>query len=214
MTKIRDTIQKLIAEGEAIKGQVSHITGLGDKEREVFFRNSQRWLLNSKTVLAFSQTGHLDSFKEIESSRSYPAAKLAMQIGILESALDSIEAGFIGNLRHLLHADLFGNIIEQAEDLLVNGHIIPAAVLGRIVIEEWIRDLSEKEGIPNHDSAKASILNDELKKRNVFATPRWRHIQGLLDVGNSAAHGKTDEFTDNDVRRLLDFAKDNCISGV
>jgi hypothetical protein len=211
MKKIRDSLQKLVIEGAALKDQISDEKHLNDKESEVFFRNEQRWLLNSKTVLAFSQTRHLDSFNQIESSCAHPAAKMAMLIGILDSALDSIEDGFIGNIRHLLHANLFGNIIEQAEELLKAGHTIPAAVLGRIVIEEWLRDLSEKEGIPNHDSDKASILNDELKKRNVFALPRWRQIQGFLDVGNSAAHGKIEEFNESDVRRVLDFEKNNCI---
>ncbi len=54
------------------------------------------------------------------------------------------------------------------------------------------------------------LSNDGLKTAGVFTTPKWRLIQGLLDVGNAAAHGNEKEFTEVDVRRMIDFAEANC----
>jgi uncharacterized ferredoxin-like protein len=88
---------------------------------------------------------------------------------------------------------------------------VPAAVLGRIVIERWLRDQAEAAGIPEFDTAKA--LNDDLKKAGQYSGPKCKQVQAHLAVGNSAAHGKTDEFSENDVRVMLEYARANCLSG-
>src|SRR5262245_63825176 len=52
-------------------------------------------------------------------------------------------------------------------------------------------------------SMKASALNDELKKAGRYNQPQWRMLQSWLDIGNAAAHGKFDQFTQPDVKRLI-----------
>ena len=210
MKQIEEKISELIREGESVKDayDAKHST---DNERQVVFRRELRWASTAKTILKFLSEEHYNEFIRIENADYYPQAKLAMKTGVLESALDSIHLGLFGKVKYLFHAELFESIIDQAEALLQSGHHIPAAVLGRIVIEEWLRDEAERQGVPNHDTAKASLLNDELKKRDVVSVPKWRQIQSMLDVGNAAAHGKTTEYEANDVVRMLQYARDNCV---
>jgi hypothetical protein len=132
-------------------------------------------------------------------------------VGLLESARDEIAAGFLGRIAYLAHAQLFHSVIEQAIELLRLDHLTPAAVLGRIVIERWIRDEAERNGIHEHATAKASVLNDRLKGVGKLSVPKWRLIQGYLDVGNAAAHGRIDDFTRQNVEQLLSFAQATCI---
>lgn len=136
--------------------------------------------------------------------------EIAHVAGVLESARDCLAAGFVGKLKHLIHAEMFDSLLQQAEALLKAGHTIPAAVLGRIVIEDWLRDQAEKAGITVAVNEKASVINDSLKKAGVITASRWRQVQSYLDIGNAAAHGRSSEITMEDVGRQLEFAKTAC----
>jgi hypothetical protein len=133
--------------------------------------------------------------------------KIARIAGLLESASDMLAAGFIGSLRSIVQAEILDSVVDQAELLFKAGHVLPAAVLGRIVLERWLRGLATKQNIPDADTAKVTVLNDKLKQAAAFSTPKWRQIQTYIDVGNSAAHGKVGEFSDDDVGRLLVFVR-------
>jgi len=93
--------------------------------------------------------------------------------------------------------------LEQADALLKAAHKVPAAVLVRVALERWIRDQAEKAGIPGFDSQKPSRLNDDLKGNGIFSKPKWGQVQSVLHLGNSSAHGKADEFTEQDVQFAL-----------
>lgn len=136
---------------------------------------------------------------------------LAEIVGVLESASECLANGFVGQLRFMIHAEMFGTLAEQARELLKHGHKIPAAVLGRIAIEDWLRDESQRTGIPTFATDRAAKLNDALKASGKLSPPKWRLLQSFLDVGNSAAHGKSEEFAEADVTRMLDFIETNCV---
>ena len=140
--------------------------------------------------------------------RSWAIARVT---GLLQSATECLERGFAGKLKRLLHAEMFDSLASQSRELLQKGHRIPAAVLGRIAIEDWLRDEAEAAGVPNYASVKASTLNEALRAAGVFPQPKWRHIQSLLDIGNAAAHGSEAEFTNDDVTRLITFVEANCL---
>lgn len=177
-----------------------------------FFIGYQRWRRN--VFEAFSFLG-MTSYSE-EATRLFGlgqghAFEIANVTGLVASARDIVSEGFIGNIKILLHAEMFGSLLEQARALLETGHEIAAAVLGRIIIEDWLGDEAERMGIDIADHPKASVLNDRLRKDGIFSVPRWRQIQGLLDVGNAAAHGKVESFTGTDVARILEFVEENCL---
>jgi hypothetical protein len=54
-------------------------------------------------------------------------------------------------------------------------------------------------------------LNDAITAAGKFTQPKWRLIQSHFDVGNAVAHGKDDQFTAEDVTRMLDFIEANCL---
>jgi len=53
------------------------------------------------------------------------------------------------------------------------------------------------------ENQKASVINDELKKRGKYPQSQWRFVQAWLDIGNAAAHGKFDEYKEEDVANLI-----------
>src|SRR5262249_30504062 len=113
-----------------------------------------------------------------------------------------LEKGFLARQEFIISAALFDDLLGQAQHLCENGYKDPAAVLARVVLEDSLRRLARSASID--DSTKASTINEELKKAGRFTQPRWRLVQSWLDIGNAAAHGKFDQYTQADVAKLIE----------
>ncbi|HUU28896.1 MAG TPA: DUF4145 domain-containing protein [archaeon] len=121
-------------------------------------------------------------------------------IGFLCGALNDLENGFLVDQEQLLASEILDSLVEKARQLVGTGFKDAAAVLLRVVLEDALKRLARAEGIS--DSLTPSQINDELKKAGIYAQPRWRQVQSWLDIGNAAAHGKFDEYSDADVTRI------------
>ena len=207
-----DKLDALIKEGLEVRDIVRDLGQLPDREREDRNTRRTRWRLTVDTLLR--QLG-LDSYADrahaFHEGTLYTANAVAHIVGVLQSARDLVAEGYLGKLSYLLQADFYGSALDQADALFTAGHTVPSAVLGRIVLEGWLRREADLAGVPEFASAKAATLNDQLHKRRVFSTPRWRLVQGHLDIGNAAAHGDTSAFSQDDVRRLLEFVRITCV---
>lgn len=128
--------------------------------------------------------------------------------GILDAAIALVNGGFVGNLLHKVHAEYGVSLAEDARQLLKAGNLHGAGALGRIVLEQWIRDTAERAKIAGHDGAKASVVLNACKEASLFPLARWRQIQAHLDTGNDAAHGKSLDL--ELVTNLLDFVDRHC----
>lgn len=51
---------------------------------------------------------------------------------------------------------------------------------------------------------KLTQLNDELAKASVYNKLQQKQITALADIRNNAAHGDYDQFTKEDVERMID----------
>ena len=123
-------------------------------------------------------------------------------VGILQGAVSDLENGFLTGQEFIIAGDIFNDVLEQAKYLNQNNHKDPAAVLARVVIEDALKRIARVENV--NDSMKASQINDELKKIERYAQPHWRQIQAWLDMGNAAAHGNFDQYSQNDVQRMIE----------
>jgi hypothetical protein len=212
MKKIIDFLERLIAESYGLRNQAHKGSFLTGDALDDYIQMRTRWLRSCNDVLSYAGlSDYLEQVARIRANGTPGASGIAEITGVLESARDALQQGFVGKIRYLLHAELFNSVLDQAGGLLETGHRIPAAVLGRIVIEGWLRDQAEKAGIAGWEAEKITTLNENLKKAGVFPVPKWRHIQSLIDVGNYAAHGKDAEFSDEDVKRMIAFAQTNCV---
>lgn len=84
----------------------------------------------------------------------------------------------------------------------------PEFVLGRVVLEGWLQSEADRAGVDS--TGRASTVLENLRKAGIFATPKWRQIQSLLDIGNAAAHGDTQALGSGDINRLLEFVETDC----
>jgi hypothetical protein len=122
-------------------------------------------------------------------------------IGLLEGALDDLEGGFLQRQSLLIAGEVFDTILDQAQHLLESGYKDPGAMLGRVVLEDALRRIAPGSGVD--PLLKPSRINDELKAAGRYPQPQWRLIQAWLDIGNSAAHGLFDKFTQEQVADML-----------
>lgn len=208
-TKLIRRFEKLVKRGEDLLLEIQ----VDDDSIQTVTKYTS-WKLNCMNALE-KLSLHTFSKKFLQIDNNYidmpSASQVAEFLGVITAVLDEIEDGYIFDLEVLLHAEMFDSITEQAKALLDKGHKIPAAVLARIVIEKWLKDLAREHIEQDIHAEKASIINDKLKSEKIYGTPKWRIIQGHLDVGNSAAHGKDEEFEVQDVKNMLAFIEASCI---
>ncbi len=129
-------------------------------------------------------------------------------LAIMEGAKEEVEKGFLYKIEHLISIDFFDSIIEQAKYLLDMGFKDPAAILGRVIIENSIKDIARRENINFTDKIKPSKLNENLWKKKVYAKNVWRMIQAQIDLGNYAAHGSFNKYDEDSVRNMLSWISD------
>jgi len=139
-------------------------------------------------------------------------SQLLWGLELMEGAKEEVEKGFLYKIERLISVDLFDSIIEQAEYLLKSGFKDVAAVLGRVVTENTLKDIAKREGITVPEKIKLSDLNQLLWKEGVYAKNVWRSIQAQIDLGNDAAHGHFDKYDAKSVGNMLTWIRETLLS--
>jgi len=128
-------------------------------------------------------------------------------LGILEAAQRDFDAGLLFDLRALIAADILGDFIEQAEQLLAADYHVPAASLAGAVLEDLLRKLCEKHRVPVPASTKIDRLNADLAKAGVYDKLVQKRITALADIRNNADHGHFNKFRPEDVEDMVKWVK-------
>jgi hypothetical protein len=146
--------------------------------------------------------------------KSYPtgfaitAPKVA---GVLTALREAYASGYLTTVSELIHADLFSNFIEMAEYLLSEGYKDPAAVIIGSTLEEHLRQLCVKNGLPTtagDKPKKADQLNADLANASVYTKLDLKSVTSWLDLRNKAAHGKYSEYTREQVQFMIQSIQD------
>ena len=95
--------------------------------------------------------------------------------GILSAAREELAGGWLSTTKGLISAEIFSDFLEMAQHLLDEGYKDPAAVMTGSVLEEHLRQLCQKHGIPTETTKqgrpqpkKADALNADLAKKKVY----------------------------------------------
>jgi hypothetical protein len=151
------------------------------------------------TAHAFTKT-----FEERTKANFMASAKAAREI--LVAAKAEMEGGWSTYVRGLVTAEVFADFIDMAAYLLSEGYKDAAAVMIGSVLEEHLRQLCRKAGIPteverdgSHKVKKADLLNSELAAKSVYSKLDQKSLTALLDLRNKAAHGEYSEYSPEQV---------------
>ncbi|MDC4389630.1 HEPN domain-containing protein [Acinetobacter baumannii] len=207
--KILNRFEELIKEANEISNNSFVDTNIRFPNFEDFPLNYQalysEWIIKAQNILLLAcgdNSIHFTAFKRQLSGSSDTPKRLRQLIPILNAAYDDLKNGFLITFKQIVQAEVFESELEQAKSLLESGYKNAAAVIAGVVLETAIKELCQNNGI-DLEKKNLNRLNEDLVKAGVYNTLQQKQILALADIRNKAAHGDYDEFTKEDVERMI-----------
>jgi hypothetical protein len=126
----------------------------------------------------------------------------------VQALREDYASGYLTTLAEIIHAELFSDMLEAADHLLTEGYKDPAAVMVGGVLEQHLRELCTRHGIPVMDQKgeprRASQQNQYLKAKGVYGKQELHEVTAWLGLRNDAAHGLYEKFTGQQVKLMLE----------
>ena len=163
------------------------------------------WRIKVKNLIVNAcgkESEHYKDFIELEKIKSFDTNyRILLRLkAAFHAAKEDYLGGYLISTKSLIQAELFDDELEQAKELLDKNYYVAAAVIAGVVLETSIRELCKKNNI---QTGKLSKMNDDLAKNGVYNTLIQKQIVALAGIRNSAAHGKVDEFTSEQVKNMI-----------
>jgi hypothetical protein len=121
-------------------------------------------------------------------------------VAVFNAAREDYEGGYLFNLQSLVKAEVFDDVLEQANALLSAGYKDPACVVAGVALETTLKDLCSRNGITH---AKLDKMNADLAKAGLYNKGMQKQITAWADRRNSAAHGDWKAYSDADVDEMI-----------
>ena len=122
--------------------------------------------------------------------------------GLIESLKQANDNGLLIPVEELVVADVFSDLLSQAQYLLSQNYHLAAGVLLRAVLEEKLRRMcSNNNCSPAKPRPTISDFNSELYKCKVYDKITLKQVESMTAIGNEAAHNK-DTVTKSDIERF------------
>ena len=141
------------------------------------------------------------------SESHHPGPAIRSLHGTLLALRADFEAGYLQTIEEIVHASVFADFLEMADELLGKSYKDPAAVITGSVLEGHLRKLAERSGIALEHRGrprKADSLNADLTKQVVYNALEQKSVTAWLDLRNKAAHGHYDAYDAAHVRLMLE----------
>jgi hypothetical protein len=140
----------------------------------------------------------------MNSCKKKERSDVKLGVAILRAAKEDIERGLLNEWTILISAEVFDDLLEQAEHLLDNGYKDPAASLIGAVLEKKLRLMCEESDIPVSDKDNIGSLNQKLFQNNTFSKPQMRQVAHWQSIRDSADHGKFEDYKTENVKNMLE----------
>lgn len=212
---IQNQFASLLAESEKIRriDTEGFAYNLGDAT--AFHGLRTRFL--SLLYLIATQQGHWSNVVPIiekMAQHHVMPGDVAQLLGMIRGLEADYKAGMITSLDRLIEANMAGDYLGQAENLLKEGQSgkydhVPAAVLTGAILEDALRRLCQRQNPPIPlDNAKGepktlNPLIEDLKKAGLYNELKAKQLRSWAATRNHAAHGEFTEFNRQDVEQML-----------
>lgn len=202
LTQRFDELQQQLDDIEKTKITVNGAYGTTETIDDELFTS---WKVKVKNLLVTAcgeSSQHFIAFVEGEKPRTMESRySIKKRLGaIFFAAKEDFEGGYLLSLKQLVQAEVFESELEQAEELLKSGYKLASAVIAGVVLETALRDLCSNHSITHE---KLDTMNSQLAKAGVYNKLQQKQITAIADIRNSAAHGKPELFSEQDVRNMI-----------
>ena len=203
--RLRDRFVELTRLAEEIDATRHQVETLYGHDEAVDENLLLKWKVNVETLLRSvcgDDAHHLRDFTNVAESRvtEESGSRFDNMNAVFYAAQNDFLGGHLDTLRSLVQAEVFDDELEQASVLLQAGYPAPAAVVAGVVLETAMRELCNREGIA---PGKLDFMNGALAKANVYNKNQLKVITAIAGIRNSAAHGANDEYSTEDVVRVI-----------
>ncbi len=132
-------------------------------------------------------------------------------IGILYSLREDYANDFLNSFSEMIDAEVFTDILEQAEYLLSQEYFRASAVVAGVALESHLRKLAEKNQIPIKSDdgkyEKADSLNGSLHKNQIINKTMNKYITSWLGLRNDAAHPEEKQIDEGMIKPMIEGIK-------
>lgn len=163
------------------------------------------WQVKAKNLLVKACGADSEHYKEFVKTEKPVGYDSSFSIykrvrSVFRAAKEDFEGGYLCSVKSLVQAEVFNSELEQATELLSKGYKLAAAVIAGVVLETGIREICDRHSITH---AILDKMNSDLAQKGVYNKLQQKRITALADIRNSAAHGKPEEFSDEDVSAMI-----------
>ena len=177
-----------------------------EKGRKVLStRRELPWMVSSKNYLLQTigeKSVHFTEFSALF-TKGVTYSPVKKGIGILSAAKEDYQGGYLSGIRKLVSAEIMDSLLDQAQELLENGYLGPAAVLAGCILEDHIKKICIEKEIELPDKPKLDFMNAQLAKIEYYNKLTQKQLTALAEIRNSAAHGKWENFKEDDVKDMV-----------
>lgn len=121
--------------------------------------------------------------------------------GVFISAYNDYKNGYLFKIKSLVNAEVLDNVIEQSEELFKAKYKDASCIIAGVALETTLRKLCADEKLT---IGKLDKMNADLAKAGKYNILKQKQITAWADIRNKAAHGKWEEYTDIDVKQMMD----------
>lgn len=167
------------------------------------------WTVKAENLIANAcgkDSAHLAAFINNKETLMYGTYlnTLGKLTSVLAAAKEDFDGGYIVSIKSLVSAEVLGSELDQAKELYAGKYYTASAVIAGTVLETTLRQICDRIPIP---TGKLDKMNADLVKAGVYNTLVQKRITALAGVRNSAAHGKPNEFTADDVADMIEYVE-------
>lgn len=161
--------------------------------------------LNAIEIIAGKKSVFSETFphKYVDHIETTFGEAMAHYLSVLRALREELQMGFLFGVEMLVSKDILDTIIQEARTLLQAKYKDAAAIYCRVIIETSLKKLCDKNKITYRAKEKLNSISNKLRKKGYLNLVEWRQIQAWADIGNSAAHGKFSDYTEDDVKNML-----------
>jgi hypothetical protein len=203
-------IEAIVQEYTTARKQ-SQFSDASDVISDIRVKQMQTRCLSAIERAAGRSSIYYEQAKAVIDTNNNAWGHLANQVGVADSLLHNIRAGYMKTLEELVHGEIFSDFLEMAQYLLDCGYKDAAAVIGGSTLESHLKQLCKKVGIPvdvGGKPKKADLINSELATAQAYSKLDQKNVTAWLGLRNNAAHGDYHLYDKAQVSLLINAVRD------
>jgi mRNA-degrading endonuclease YafQ of YafQ-DinJ toxin-antitoxin module len=126
-----------------------------------------------------------------------------LSMGVLLSLKENIEQGFIEDIQDEIQISTYADFLELAELHLKENKNF-AAVAVSIALEDGMKKIAKKNDIKIKKTDDVGVISNKLLDKKVYSPLVQRKVQTWKKLRDHALHAEWDEFSDTDVKEMID----------